>query len=162
MGSAFYNSDVKCRELMEFFGRLYKRFPPMFAMAALEDDHRAKHSVTEPKTGRDLGTRGSKWRSGMGIPGIYWFNVFGQELVEHFGRESLLRLDSTSAFAITDKCIALQAYSSPTEKDSGWRRACEAGIVASLGPEYFFDNEYHSSVKRPRRRKAIPGLEFKF
>lgn len=123
----------------------------VFAAGALSSDWFDKHDVRDERTG-DLRERlGASFEVGMGLPGIYWFNYFGRELIDHFGtrlkelKETILQTDSATAFL---------AYPAPDARDRAWRRSREAAIVARLGPEFFFDLD-NAAKGRRRRRSPI-------
>lgn len=160
MAKDYYMNKEQCASFIELLKRLFEKFTPIYVIVSLEEDRQQKHKITDPITGSDLGDRGTRWVLGEGLPGIYWFNIFGPALVEHFGREKLLNIQGVNSFCFGEKCVAVQAYSLPSENDSNWRRSCEDKIVKELGADYFFDNKYYSSVKRPRRRKSIAGVDF--
>lgn len=160
MSKEYYRGEKQCNEFIELLKQLFECFSPIYAVVSLESDHIEKHSVFEPETGQALGTRGYKWFSGEGLPGVYWLSIFGEPLVEYFGEEKLLNLEAVNSFNLTNKCIAVQAYSVPNENDREWRRSREQAIAKQLGEEYFFDNRYYSKLKLPRRRKLIPGIKF--
>ena len=153
---AEWTKGNKPKEIVDFLIDLCADFPPVFASGGLSADWFDKHDVKDSKTGAFQKSAGANFNPGTGLPGIYWFNFFGEELIAHFGRTSLMRLDGLVIVSEKSNGIGFLPYETPDHQDAAWRRACERQIVEILGEQYFF-NLAKAAGKRPRWRTPIPG-----
>ena len=145
------------RKIAEFLTSLSVDFHPVFAGGGLSTDWFEKHDVIDPKTGKFKESAGAGFFPGTGLPGIYWFNFFGKELVDFFGKDRLLKINDGVILYQSSNNICILVYEKPDQKTSLWRRQCEERVVKLLGKQYFFDLE-KAAGKRPRRRELIPHV----
>jgi hypothetical protein len=143
------------KQIADFLESLCTDFQPVFAVGGLSADWFDKHDVMNPKTGEFKESAGAGFSPGTGLPGIFWFNFFGKELVEFFGRDKLLEINDEATFYPISDCICFLPYKTPDHQNPSWRRTCEEKVIEMLGKEYFFDL-LNAAKKKPRRRKSIP------
>jgi hypothetical protein len=144
----------KPHETAVFAAKLCSGANAVFAAGALFGDWFDKHDVLDSKT-RELRRRtGAGFEVGAGLPGIYWFNFFGPQILAQFGRDWLARSDRLILLQEDDHGMAFLTYDQPDAETSEWRRQQETSLLETLGGEYFF-NLQNAARSRPLRRTPI-------
>ncbi|RYZ34695.1 MAG: hypothetical protein EOO71_38215 [Myxococcaceae bacterium] len=89
-----------------------------------------------------------------GLDGLFWRNIFGAPFVKHFGP----RLDAIppeQRQALDGGLVLVQPYELPTQAMTPEGDAAEARLIATLGPESFFDLP---TLTRPTRVPDVSSL----
>ena len=138
---------------LEWLFAVCAEFPVLYGYGCSEDELNAKHEEIEELEGGGIaeGTVGlSAEEFGRFLPGVYWLTIFGTELVDHFGMDSLTSIAGTIAEEI-DGQLAVRLDEPPVPADIDTRVDREREVAAKIGAEYFFE--------RGRQEYAqIPGL----
>ncbi|NOK36315.1 hypothetical protein HMI49_24220 [Corallococcus exercitus] len=82
-----------------------------------------------------------------GLSGLYWRNVFGAPFVDLFGP----RLDAipvSQRQSLDDGLVLVQPYELPTQAMTPEGDAAESQLIATLGPDAFFDLQ---TLRKPTR-----------
>lgn len=139
-----------------WIAELCSQLPPLFALGCQDEEYRRKHDrvVDMPNGGRVTSSEGvSTAEFYRVLPGVYWLTVFGEELVKHFGREALDRLDAQKLDVGSDQ-MALRLSDTPCEPALEIRIAKEQELVRKLGASYFFDIDTPTQATEP-----VPALQ---
>jgi hypothetical protein len=122
---------------------LYSVFASSYARAYTKSEFQAQHFSRSKRALQGV-------RFGPAIPGVYWLNVFGPEIVAFLGPA---RFESCPAYAkhrLSDGSWVIQAVKSPTEWVLPEVQDLKQAIRKHLGDDAFFD------VDRPHRPIRLP------
>lgn len=73
-----------------------------------------------------------------GLPGIYWANYFGPQLVERIGKKKLLSIPVESVMELVDGGVLIITSPSPLEPSSEANRARQMAAREYIGEELFY------------------------
>jgi hypothetical protein len=150
-------SVASTEEWLQWFYGLARLFPPVFGFGCGSIEYQAKHRTVRklPNNKEVRGSIGNAYRDFLKyLPGIYWVNFFGAELVKHFGEETLMNLQETSGVRIADNLIAVKLTAPCFTDDIGERLSVEARISERIGSEFFFDR-----TRLDTKFRLVPGLQ---
>ncbi len=119
--------------LIRLTEELTARLPVAWAAAHLVDEYDALNELPD-------GTIGGR-NIGQSLPGLYWFNVFGDEYIDLLGRA---RLVTTPAYRVATigSSIAIQLSRAPQDWKTDDYRSTHKEALRHLGSKYFFDKEH--------------------
>ena len=112
----------------------------------------------------DGGTKES-WKGGSSadfsecLPGIYWFNFFGKELVNAFGMEKLNTIADVEYLGLAENCVAFHLKEPIDAKDLNLRSGRLFKINQHIGSSYFYNlvNEEEMNFAHPQSFKNYLG-----
>jgi hypothetical protein len=139
--------------LVSFLTALCKTHPVFFGGGAIDAEWEAKNWLIEE-------TVHSKRTVRLGVdvdaclPGIYWLTIFGNEVVQFFGREKLKSLPARRVVDLGDAGLMLLLGDRPTDRRLDQLVQEDQSLIQALGADYFFD-----IADRDRPCKSIPSQE---
>jgi hypothetical protein len=148
--------DPKRRLWLEWIFSICGIFPVLYGFGCTDHEYDAKHMVRTALSG---GGRTTGW---VGVstpefynylPGFYWLNIFGAEIVMYFGGARLLSLEETTGAEISGGQIALYLNSPVEPANLSDRLTTEAKLASALGTAFFFDRS-RADIKF----EAVPTL----
>lgn len=156
LSKAYFKSPTRIEEFLHFISQLNQlgsngASPLIYGAAAPKEEWSTKHWLVK----RRPGGRKSRKKAGLelkeSLPGIYWFTIFGEELVEFFGREKIESLPVSHVFDLGQNGIGVLRRDFPFTPENDLCHDHE--IMARLGSQYFFDiNDLEKQIE------AIPGI----
>jgi len=109
----------------------------LFAGIYSEDEFDLKHKIVKQYSYTWKGISPADFMEH--IPGIYWYTIFGKELVQVIGKEKFKNLPNVTYTAPKDGCIAFH-LNEPIESDDLVSRLSKENELANIiGKNYFFD-----------------------
>ncbi len=124
----------------------------LFAALLTENEYDLKHKVVDEYS---YGWEGMSKQDFMNfLPGIYWYTIFGKELVEVIGIEKFKNLPNVIYTEPKNGCIAFHLDEPIDTEDYKLRIKLEKEIVKKIGESYFFDKEKkETEFKHPKKFK---------
>jgi hypothetical protein len=145
LSEKFFERAERVEEFMGFIAGFCERFPVLFGSACPGEDWDAKHYYISKSSGRRNFTLKVGDELDSCLPGVYWLTIFGQPLVEHFGRERIESLPVQRVMDFGAGGLGIVLRASPYGIEKSERLSHDAEIMKLLGGEYFFD------VSQPKR-----------
>lgn len=133
--------------LLEIFA---KHSNIIYGCIATEEEYDLKHKVT---TEYSYGMEGvSRFDFAKFLPGVYWYTIFGKELVNAIGEEKLKNLPSVIYTEPKNGCIAFHLDEAIESDNSEFRIQKEKQIASIIGEYYFFDrNKDVNTLSHPKQ-----------
>jgi hypothetical protein len=150
----------KRSEYVDWIFDLSHRLPAFFAFGCSSDEYEAKHLVVEESqhgsVTREPGVATSDFLKHL--PGLYWLNIFGPELTQHFG-DALFTLPHTNAIRIGGDQAAVLIDEPIVPVDLDERCRLETEMATALGGEYFYSKNRADNYEQvPTLRDALQKL----
>jgi hypothetical protein len=138
----------KLEQWLAWFYRLCQELPPFFAYGCSQEEYDAKHRVVTdyPGGGTSITAVGKSNRDfHQYLPGLYWLTVFGNELVQDFGRSKILHLPNVDITELKSGNISVRLSEPVVPNAMDQRLESERKLADILGPRFFFDR-YRSDI----------------
>jgi hypothetical protein len=111
----------------------------LFGNICTEDEYDFKHKVVKEYS---YGWKGVSIMDFMNLlPGVYWYTIFGKELVEAVGVEKFKNIPNVIYTEPKNGCIAFHLDEPIDAVDYESRIKLENKIAKKIGENYFFDKE---------------------
>lgn len=141
---------------MQWVASLCREFPVLFGLGCSESEFFSKHSMVRslPGGGRVTEFVGASIKDFRAfLPGVYWLNIYGQDIVAFFGAEKIKSIPGITLPTLDDRLALFHLADQSPVADALSRQAAERIIARTLGEEYFFD------ITQPDQQlTAIPNL----
>jgi hypothetical protein len=150
-------AGLESDEWLKWFFGLARHFEPIFGFGCDSIEYEAKHRTVRnlPNNKQVRGTVGNTYRDFLNyLPGLYWINFFGIELVKYFGEKILMNLPETFGIRIADNLVAVRLNAPYFPDNLEERLLAETRISDILGPEFFFDKN-----RTDIHFRLVPALE---
>lgn len=141
MGSLVINKNLSNSisdiiSLIEFFS---DKDQIIFGNICSEVEYNLKHKVLTQHSYSWKGV--SRFDFFKFLPGIYWYTIFGKELVESIGKDKFKNLPNVTYTKPKDGCIAFHLNEPIDSEDLEARIAKEKELAKIIGQNYFYDKE---------------------
>lgn len=152
MGYADINEDTLNEDLNDVITLLEclaENNQMLFGKICTVDEHDAKHKVT---TEHSYGWEGTSINDFLEyLPGIYWYTIFGKELVWAIGEKKMLNISNVVYTNPGDGCIGFYLNETINADNYDKRIETENAIVQEIGRDFFFNkNEKIRYFSHPR------------
>lgn len=124
--------------------------PMLVGRACLESEFEATNPSFKGATTMDFGKF---------LSGVYWWTLFGKELVSDLGADKIKTAPHATASSVKGGQIALQLDEPLVPDDMKKRLATEKEIAAHLGANNFFGGKAKPNAKLPTFAKLVDRLE---
>ncbi|MEP6925661.1 MAG: hypothetical protein ABI954_14440 [Pyrinomonadaceae bacterium] len=138
----------KSKFWLQWFTNLCSEIPVVFGFGCSTTEYNAKHETIRnlPSGGRVIGWSGVAVREfSHYLPGFYWLNIFGSDLVQTFNLENLARLPNVKIMSLNSGQVAVQLNEPIVSINMDNRLLVERRLAQQIGEEYFFDREKSNS-----------------
>lgn len=124
---------------LKLFLESYNNNQIIYGKICTESEYNLKHKVI---TEWAYGWEGTSINSFMKfLPGIYWYTIFGKELVESIGKDKFKNLPNVIYTEPKNGCVAFHLDEPIDSEDLETRITKEKEIAKIIGQNYFFDRD---------------------
>lgn len=139
MGSITANKNISqvTRELISLIESISANNCFIYGKLCSEKEYDLKHKVTTEWSYSWKGV--SRFDFMKFLPGIYWYTIFGRELVDSIGKEKFKDLPNV-VYTTTEKgCVSFHINEPIENEELEHRVQLEREIANMIGDKYFFD-----------------------
>jgi len=149
LSDQLFDRPERGERFLRFVAALCERYTIAYGYGASDEDWNATHWLYEETPNGGVSQKRVQYDMERCLPGPYWLTMFGQPLIEYFGREKIERLPSHLIMNMGQKNIAVLLSNSPFEPSLEERLRQSAKIASQLGSGYFFDINDIGKACRP-------------
>jgi len=131
---SFFGEEIHIQEFLETCRSLYELFHPYYGFVHDAEDVIAKATRNDQKFGKTV----FPINLIKGLPGIYWVNFFGPDLVEKLGKEKILSAPFFSYEELRDGGILFSFGQSPFDQQDPDKENMRTEFRDYIGDENFY------------------------
>jgi hypothetical protein len=142
ISAAPFSAEQRGQQLLSLMRAFASRYAPHWGFC---------HNISDAV----LGTSWADVKNALpDLTGIYWLNILGKPLVEHFGRERVLSTPASHLEELPNGSVLFLIRPTPADFDSEEARIAQAKALVHLRPELDFDSIL--AKLRERSRAFVP------